>query len=103
MQYKDTTEAAVAGVGLIAASCIRSQTVKRLIYTASITASSQLIEGGNGLWSCVDESCWTPLDHPFTCGTDFTLVIILILDLNFYKISPIISRINTIFSRILII
>ncbi|EXC02928.1 hypothetical protein L484_012053 [Morus notabilis] len=72
-QYKDTTEAAVAGVGVIAESCIRSQTVKRLIYTASIMASSQLIEGGNGLWSCVDESCWTPLDHPFTCGTDSTL------------------------------
>ncbi|PON45252.1 NAD(P)-binding domain containing protein [Parasponia andersonii] len=72
-QYKDTAEAAVAGARLIAESCIRSGTVKRLIYTASIMASSQLTEDGVGLRSYVDESCWTPLDHSFTHGTDFTL------------------------------
>ncbi|PON82463.1 NAD(P)-binding domain containing protein [Trema orientale] len=73
-QYKDTAEAAVAGARLIAESCIRSGTVERLIYcTASIMASSQLTEDGVGLRSYVDESCWTPLDHSFTHGTDFTL------------------------------
>ncbi|GMN31659.1 hypothetical protein TIFTF001_003346 [Ficus carica] len=31
------------------------------------------MEDGNGHWSCVHESCWTPLDHPFSCATDFTM------------------------------
>ncbi|OMO79736.1 hypothetical protein CCACVL1_13478 [Corchorus capsularis] len=43
--FKDTIEAAVAGETSIAESCIRSQTVKRLIYTASgYTRSKTLAE-----------------------------------------------------------
>ncbi|KAG6684838.1 hypothetical protein I3842_12G083400 [Carya illinoinensis] len=72
-QYKDTAEAAVAAVRIIADSCIRSQTVKRLIYTASVMASSPLTENGVSFKSCMDESCWTPLDVSFSCADDFTL------------------------------
>ncbi|TQE08413.1 hypothetical protein C1H46_005888 [Malus baccata] len=73
-QYKDTAEAAVAGVRIIADSCIRSQTVKRLIYTASVLAASPRTEDGAGFKPYLDESCWTPLDVSFPHGTDFTMV-----------------------------
>lgn len=69
-QYKDTTEAAVAGVKSIADSCVRSQTVKRLIYTASVMASSPLKEDGFGFKSCLDESCWTPLNLSYQHSND---------------------------------
>ncbi|KAM1025149.1 hypothetical protein ACFX13_039054 [Malus domestica] len=72
-QYKDTAEAAAAGVRIIADSCIRSQTVKRLIYTASVLAASPRTEDGAGFKPYLDESCWTPLDVSFPHGTDFTM------------------------------
>ncbi|RVX04041.1 Anthocyanidin reductase ((2S)-flavan-3-ol-forming) [Vitis vinifera] len=72
-QYKDTTEAAVAGVKSIADSCVRSQTVKRLIYTASVMASSPLKEDGFGFKSCLDESCWTPLNLSYQHSNDFMM------------------------------
>lgn len=40
MQYKNTSEAAVAGTKSIVESCIRAKTVKKLIYTASVVAAS---------------------------------------------------------------
>ncbi|XP_077213757.1 NADPH HC-toxin reductase 1-like isoform X2 [Tasmannia lanceolata] len=61
-KYKDTTEAAVAGVKSILGSCTRSRTVKRLIYTGSITAASPLKEDNTGFKDFIDESCWTPLN-----------------------------------------
>ncbi|KAK9274729.1 hypothetical protein L1049_021980 [Liquidambar formosana] len=72
-QYEDMVEAVVAAVRSIADSCIRSQTVKRLIYTASVTASSPLKEDGTGFKSCMDESCWTPLNLTFTYGNDVVM------------------------------
>nr|XP_023870291.1 putative anthocyanidin reductase [Quercus suber] len=72
-QYKDTAEAAVAGVRIIADACIRSKTVKRLIYTASVMSSSPLTEDGVCFKSCIDETCWTPFDVSFTYANDFTM------------------------------
>lgn len=72
-QYKDTAEAAVAGARSIAHSCIRSQTVKRLIYTASVLSMSPRREDGVGFKPCLDESCWTPLDATSTYGNAFTM------------------------------
>ncbi|OMP02958.1 NAD-dependent epimerase/dehydratase [Corchorus olitorius] len=69
--FKDTAEAAVTGVRSIADSCIRSQTVKRLIYTSSVMAASPLTKDGVGSKSCVDESCWTPADISFTPSIEF--------------------------------
>ncbi|KAG5563419.1 hypothetical protein RHGRI_005990 [Rhododendron griersonianum] len=72
-KYKDTTEAAIAGVKSIADCCVRSQTVKRLIYTASVMSSSPLREDGNGYKPSFNESCWTPLNFSFTFGEGYAL------------------------------
>ncbi|KAL2527691.1 NAD(P)-binding Rossmann-fold superfamily protein [Abeliophyllum distichum] len=72
-KYKDTSEAAIAGVRAIADSCLRSQTVKRLIYTASVTSVSALKEDGTGFRTSMDESCWTSLNLSYTYSNQFTL------------------------------
>ncbi|XP_042495861.1 putative anthocyanidin reductase [Macadamia integrifolia] len=61
-QCKNMTEAAVAAVESIVKSCIRSGTVKRLIYTGSVVATSPLKEDRSGFKDSMDESCWTPLN-----------------------------------------
>lgn len=65
-QYKNTGEAAVAGVRSIADACIRAATVKKLIYTASVVAASPLMDEGSatGFKDTMDETCWTPFDFP---------------------------------------
>ncbi|KAL6290448.1 hypothetical protein ACE6H2_007958 [Prunus campanulata] len=67
-QYKNTTEAAIAGAKSIAESCLKSGTVKRLIYTASVVAASPLKEDGSGFGDFMDETCWTPLHLSFACS-----------------------------------
>nr|DAD36317.1 TPA_asm: hypothetical protein HUJ06_006958 [Nelumbo nucifera] len=71
--YKHTSEAAVAGVKAIMDSCVRSGTVRRLIYTASVMAASPLKEDSTGFKCCIDESCWTPSNLSFAYCNDFTL------------------------------
>ncbi|PIN26544.1 Flavonol reductase/cinnamoyl-CoA reductase [Handroanthus impetiginosus] len=61
-QYKDTVEAAVGGVKVIMESCLRSNTVKRVIYTGSVVAASPLKDDGSGYKDSMDETCWTPLN-----------------------------------------
>ncbi|KAM1406099.1 hypothetical protein ACFXTH_000801 [Malus domestica] len=68
-QYKNITEAAIAGAKSIAECCLKSGTVKRLIYTASVVAASPLKEDGSGFGNLVDETCWTPLSLSFA-GTN---------------------------------
>ncbi|KAH6789283.1 hypothetical protein C2S51_004289 [Perilla frutescens var. frutescens] len=70
-QYKNTSEAAVSGVKAIAESCIKSNTVKKLIYTASVTAASPLKDDGSGYKDVIDESCWTPLNLSFEMYSDY--------------------------------
>lgn len=70
-QYKDTTEAAVAGVKSILMSCIRSGTVRRLIYTASVVAASPLKHDGSGFSDSMDENCWTPPHLPIPFMVDY--------------------------------
>ncbi|KAL1811656.1 hypothetical protein DCAR_0623788 [Daucus carota subsp. sativus] len=70
--FKDTIEAAIAGVRTIADCCLKSQTVKKLIYTSSVMASSSLKDDGSGFESYWDESCWTTInDIPFTYCNDY--------------------------------
>jgi hypothetical protein len=76
-QYKDRVEATIAGARSIADCCVKSQTVKRLIYTATVLASSPLNEDGSGYKSCMDESCWTPSDLSLTYANDYVLVFLL--------------------------
>lgn len=61
-KFKDTSEAAVAGVKSIAESCIRSGTVRRLIYTATVMAASPRKDDTECFAEAMDESCWTPLN-----------------------------------------
>ncbi|KAJ8900556.1 hypothetical protein K2173_025333 [Erythroxylum novogranatense] len=70
-QFKNTSEAAVAGVKIIVESCLRSGTVKKLIYTASVTAASPMEEDGTGFKDSMDESCWTPFHLSFPYATEF--------------------------------
>ncbi|GJU92303.1 anthocyanidin reductase ((2S)-flavan-3-ol-forming)-like protein [Tanacetum coccineum] len=60
-KYNNTIDATINALKEIADACIRSGTVKRLIYTASVTAASPLKEDGSGYKTIIDESCWTPL------------------------------------------
>ncbi|KAJ1414699.1 hypothetical protein SESBI_18641 [Sesbania bispinosa] len=62
-EFKNESEAAIEGVKSIATYCIKSGTVRRLIYTASMIASSPLKEDGNdtSFKDFIDETCWTPL------------------------------------------
>ncbi|KAK8570558.1 hypothetical protein V6N13_032175 [Hibiscus sabdariffa] len=70
-QFKNTTEAAVSAIKSIYESCIKSGTVKRLIYTASVCAASPLKDDGSGYKDSMDETCWTPLDLSLAYSNDF--------------------------------
>ncbi|MCD9643161.1 hypothetical protein HAX54_030380 [Datura stramonium] len=61
-KYKDRTEAAVDAVKKIGIACLKSGTVRRLIYTASIVTASPLKEDGSVFKEVMDETCWTPLN-----------------------------------------
>ncbi|KAF3328620.1 anthocyanidin reductase-like protein [Carex littledalei] len=70
-QLKDTSEAAVDAIQTILHLCEKSGTVKRIIYTGSVTAASPLKEDGTGYAGCLDESCWTPLNLSFPYPSNF--------------------------------
>ncbi|XP_078174598.1 NADPH HC-toxin reductase 1-like [Carex rostrata] len=70
-QFKDTSEAAVDAIQTILRLCEKSGTVKRIIYTGSVTAASPLKEDGTGYGGCLDESCWTPLNISFPYPGNF--------------------------------
>ncbi|KAK1561018.1 hypothetical protein Q3G72_033519 [Acer saccharum] len=57
-----TTEASIAAAKSIAMSCVRSRSVRRVIYTASVVSTSPLMEDGSGFKDYIDETCWTPLN-----------------------------------------
>ncbi|KAL3849081.1 hypothetical protein ACJIZ3_010963 [Penstemon smallii] len=64
-KHKNMIDATLDGARIIASTCIRSKTVRRLIYTASVMSSSPLKEDGSGNFKdFMDETCWTPLNHP---------------------------------------
>lgn len=62
MQCNSISEATVSGVKFIAESCIKSKTVKKIIYTATVMAASPLKDDGSGYKETMDETCWTPLN-----------------------------------------
>ncbi|CAN0840993.1 Anthocyanidin reductase ((2S)-flavan-3-ol-forming) [Linum grandiflorum] len=71
--YKDRIEAMAEGSKRIAEACLKSGTVKRLIYTASVMAASPLFDDGSEYGPTVHESCWTPLHVSFQYSDPFTL------------------------------
>ncbi|GMQ05679.1 hypothetical protein CsSME_00050610 [Camellia sinensis var. sinensis] len=72
----NTSEAAIASARIIANSCVRSQTVKWLIYTASVMSSSPLKEDGSGYKPSFNESSWTSLNLSYTLSNDVFLAYI---------------------------
>ncbi|XP_024632112.1 putative anthocyanidin reductase isoform X2 [Medicago truncatula] len=70
-QFRSIEEAAIAGVKSIAATCIKSRTVRRLIYTGTVVAASPLKDDGSGYKDFIDETCWTPLQSLHLPLTDF--------------------------------
>ncbi|XP_022759581.1 dihydroflavonol 4-reductase-like [Durio zibethinus] len=70
-QFKNTTEAAVSAINSIAMSCIKSGTVRRLIYTGSVCSASPMKDDGNGFKDSMDDTCWTPLGLSFAYSDDF--------------------------------
>ncbi|XP_039031703.1 putative anthocyanidin reductase [Hibiscus syriacus] len=70
-QFKNTTEAAVSAIKSIAECCLKSGTVKRLIYTASVCAASPLKNDGFGYKDFMDETCWRPLNLSLAYSNDF--------------------------------
>ena len=54
-------EAEVNGTLDILRTCSQAKSVRRVIYTSSITAASPLNDDGE-FRDCLDESCWTPID-----------------------------------------
>ncbi|KAK9056142.1 hypothetical protein SSX86_027231 [Deinandra increscens subsp. villosa] len=64
----NTIDATINGAKKIGDVCLRSGTVKRLIYTASVVSASPLKDDGGGYKNTMDESCWTPLhlNVPYT-------------------------------------
>ncbi|KAK9094231.1 hypothetical protein Scep_025700 [Stephania cephalantha] len=54
----------------IAESFMRSQTVRKLIYTAIVVAASPLKEDGSGFKDSTDEDCWTPIGLSFAHSND---------------------------------
>ncbi|XP_060204263.1 NADPH HC-toxin reductase 1-like [Lycium barbarum] len=67
-QYKNRIEATVDAVKKIGMACLKSGTVRRFIYTASVVAASPMKEDGSGFNDLMDETCWTPLNfsNPYT-------------------------------------
>ncbi|XP_047965566.1 noscapine synthase SDR1-like [Salvia hispanica] len=70
-RYKNTSEAAVDGVKLIAESCMKCKTVKKLIYTATVMAASPLKDDGSGYKDVFDETCWSPLNITYQIFSDY--------------------------------
>ncbi|KAJ1704455.1 hypothetical protein LUZ63_004234 [Rhynchospora breviuscula] len=69
-KYKDTTEAAIYGIHTILRLCEQSGTVRRVVYTGSVIASSPWKEDFSGYKDFIDESCWTKFDLPYPHYTD---------------------------------
>ncbi|GAB2271795.1 hypothetical protein Dimus_006626 [Dionaea muscipula] len=70
-QYKDVVKAVVDGISSIAKFCIKSGTVKRLIYTGSVVTASPMNADGNGFNDSMDETRWTPLKLSTAFSDDF--------------------------------
>lgn len=56
------TEASIVGAKRIASFCLKSATVRKLIYTASVVSASPIKYDGSGFNNSMDETCWTPLN-----------------------------------------
>ncbi|KAL0373788.1 UNVERIFIED_CONTAM: putative anthocyanidin reductase [Sesamum radiatum] len=70
-KHRNRVDATVDAARSIATACIRSRTVRRLIYTASVMAASPLKDDGSGFKELMDETCWTPLNFSIVYSNEF--------------------------------
>lgn len=67
------------GVKSIVDACIRSGTVKKLIYTASVMAAAPLShEDVPSFKDSMDETCWTPSNFPTPYPIDLVVVCVYV-------------------------
>lgn len=78
-QYKNRVDATVDSANRVASLCVRSGTVRRLIYTASVMAASPLKDGRSTYKEYIDETCWTPADLSIPYTSDYVEVTHLLL------------------------
>ncbi|XP_078169793.1 NADPH HC-toxin reductase 1-like [Carex rostrata] len=69
-KYKDTTEASLNGIHTILKFCEQSGTVRRVVYTGSVVATSPWKEDFTGYKDFIAESNWTTIDLPYPHYTD---------------------------------
>jgi len=67
---KDTTESSLQGIHKILKFCEQSGTVRRVVYTGSVVATSPWKEDFTGYKDFIDESNWTTIDLPYPHYTD---------------------------------
>ncbi|XP_075478512.1 NADPH HC-toxin reductase 1-like [Primulina tabacum] len=72
-KYKNRVDATVDSAKRIASLCVRSGTVRRLIYTASVMAASPLKDGRSTYKEYMDETCWTPANFSIPSYTSHYL------------------------------
>lgn len=70
-KYKNRVDATVDSANRVASLCVRSGTVRRLIYTASVMAASPLKDGRSTYKEYMDETCWTPADFSIPYASDY--------------------------------
>ncbi|KAL9673675.1 hypothetical protein QQ045_029936 [Rhodiola kirilowii] len=78
LRFKDTPEAAVAGVKSIVKACVKSGTAKRLIYTGTVVSASPLKDAATDhtlYHESINESCWTSIDTDLPLANSYLLVI----------------------------
>ncbi|XP_057865888.2 putative anthocyanidin reductase isoform X2 [Cryptomeria japonica] len=59
---EDYIVAAVNGVLNVMRACTKAKSVRRVVYTSSLSAACPLSDKGELASSCLDESCWSPID-----------------------------------------
>ncbi|XP_073128539.1 NADPH HC-toxin reductase 1-like [Henckelia pumila] len=70
--YKNRIDATVDSAKRIASLCVGSGTVRRLIYTASVTAASPLKDVEGAYYKeYMDENCWTPTHFSIPYTSDY--------------------------------
>ncbi|KAG8363270.1 hypothetical protein BUALT_Bualt19G0004700 [Buddleja alternifolia] len=71
LKHTNRVDATLDAARSIATACIRSGTVRRLVYTATVMAASPLKDDGSGFKDFMDETCWTPLNLSIPYNNDF--------------------------------
>ncbi|KAK9121807.1 hypothetical protein Syun_019424 [Stephania yunnanensis] len=68
--FKNILDAAAVGVKSIAKSFMRSQTVRKLIYTTIVVVASPLKEDGSNFKDSTNDDCWAPIGISFAYSND---------------------------------